>query len=142
MKNNNLSKKNNKSQSAMEFLIIISFIVMLILPGIFYFLHESRNLEKEMGIMQADKILKIIKINSEKVYYSGQGSKIEISFTLPNTIENASLDHNILYYKLRTQNGYSDVFQILNFNITGYLPKTQGSHTLIIESKGDYVLIS
>jgi len=81
-----------KSQQSFEFLTIfgIGLVLVTILTGIFYtYYSETRNsLDFEHITTIGDELL----LNSEEVYYMGQGNRITYQTNFPSMIENITIN--------------------------------------------------
>ncbi|MGM5484095.1 MAG: hypothetical protein ACQER9_04235 [Nanobdellota archaeon] len=87
-------KKSNKSQISVEYMVILSLSLMLIIPLI-GFVYSST--EESITDANTNMILttgkKMISV-SENVYYQGKGSKILLELNLPPEIKNITVLNN------------------------------------------------
>lgn len=84
-----------KSQSSMEFLIIlgIAFTFIILLGGIF--ISYSNSSQKNLNSDQIEKIGDELIAEIEKIYFRGSGNKIQYKANFPNDITNMTLHHRI-----------------------------------------------
>jgi len=126
----------------MEFVLIIGFVFAVLIPIVFYFYTNSKENNDRAMEQHLQDIADRIAEAADKVYYLGKPSKMSLDFYFPGRIEDAYIQGNEILFKYRIAGKISDVYAKTKAPINGTLPKTQGYHTVTIESKGDYVWIS
>ncbi|MBN1385587.1 hypothetical protein JW968_01260 [Candidatus Woesearchaeota archaeon] len=137
-----LIKRNKNAQASMEYLMILGFIAVIIIPLIMFFYFQSEDYRESAIENQLYQIAQDIVVNVEKVYYYGEPSMVTMKFTLPDKVASAQVrDHEVLFL-VQKRSGDSDVYETTEVNMTGSLPSTPGLHTITIESRGSYVIIS
>lgn len=133
--------KRGKAQVSMEYLIIVSFVVVLIIPMLVMFNKYSDETEDNIITSQANQIGRKIVDAAESVYYLGKPSKNTLKFSFPKDISNITIGNNELVFFMKTKVGVDEVVIYSPVNITGALSVNRGIHYVVIESKGDYVNI-
>ena len=133
---------NKSAQASMEYLMIIGFVAVIIIPLIMFFYFQSEDYRESAIENQVHQVAQKIIDNVEKVYYYGNPSKVTMQFTLPDKIVSAEVRSNDIVFVVAKRSGDSDVYQTTKVNMTGSLPSTPGLHTISIESKGGYVQIT
>ncbi len=131
-----------KSQVAMEYIILVGFVLVIIIPLIVLFYSQSSDITVQVKSQQVQSIGQNIVDNAESVYYLGEPSKVQIKIQLPENIKNTSINSKSIVFTLRTESGLTDVVVPSRVNISGSLPKSSGIHLVIIENKGNYVNIT
>ena len=136
------AKEMTKAQVAMEYLILVGFVLAVIIPLVIIFYNESENINLQVKTQQVYAIGQHIIDKAESVYYLGEPSKTRLKAHLPDSIDQIIIQNHTLLFKMRTKQGLSDVVISSKVNITGSIPKTVGLHFITIENKGNYVSIN
>lgn len=131
-----------KGQSALEYIVIIGFVLAVLIPLALYFYTSSKENNEMAMEKHLQQIADRITDYADKVYYLGKPSKISYEFYLPEKIQDAYIQGNEVNFKIRIGNMTADVYAKSKAPLNGTLPKKPGYHTITIESKGDYVWIS
>ena len=92
----------------------------------------SKDVDDQIALNQAERIVKNIVNNAESVYYFGEPSKVRLTVYFPQKIENVTITNNEINFVVRTKNGLTDVFKESTVNISGNLPTSYGYHDIII----------
>src|SRR3989338_599919 len=108
-----------KSQSSMEFLIVIGIAFLVIVPATYFFLNFSRESAEEITFYQFEAIGRDIVSTAESLFYSGESSKTVISLRMPKGIESAAIiDKRELVFNVSTSSGYTDFVFFSRVNLT------------------------
>lgn len=153
----------SKAQSSLEFLMIfgIGFSIIIIIGGLF--LTYSSGAKETLDQQQIDRIGQEIISSIEQIYFLGNGNRLTLNFNFPAGVENFTINHanngsvdfdylNITYFYsggviseiFTTKEAYTRfnctqcyVGTDINwFNVSDF---SEGSKTIRITSKGDYV---
>ena len=127
-----------KGQTALEYLIVASFVIAAIIPVFFYSLVYSSD---SIRLSQAQDAVNSISKVADFVYSFGEGSSYTVLVTLPENIENSTVSKNVLSLKLKTSSGLSDVIAITKASLNGTLPKTSGVYKILLNMTGASVTI-
>ena len=84
----------NKSQSSVEYLIIIAITLGIIVPTTYLFFNYGSESNVKLIDAQMNQIGRSMIDAAETVYYSGEGSKIILQLNMPESIANASIIGN------------------------------------------------
>ncbi len=79
--------KKRSGQAATEYIMIVAFAMMVILPATYFFYSYSHATSYRIKESQLNKMAKEILINSEKVYYLGYPSMVTIESQFPDNIK-------------------------------------------------------
>lgn len=133
---------STKAQMALEYMAVVGFTTITIIILIAISFTYSKDVDDQIVLNQAERIVKNIVNNAESVYYFGEPSKVKLTVYFPQKIENIIITNNEINFVVRTKNGLTDVFKESAVNISGNLPTSYGYHDVIIEAKGNYVWIN
>ena len=139
MRINGLSRK---AQVAMEYMILVGFLVVITIPLILVYNTQYRGTSQQIIANQADQIGQKIVDTAESIYYLGQPSKTTVKIYIPEQIESITIRDYEIMFKLMTSKGTDDVVKLSNVPLNGTLPSTSGMHYVTVQSVGGYVNIS
>ena len=132
-----------KGQISIEYLFMMGFTLLLLIPTIILFASESENIKSDIAAAHATQVARKIADKAEEMYYQGAPSKTTIMVSIPEGIENISFENKEIEISYRTSdNALEDIVQISPINMTGGINCTEGVHNIEIQSEGDYVSIS
>ena len=102
--------KIKKSQSSLEYMLVIAITFAIIVPTTYLFYSYSKGSSEEIKDSQIINIGNIIIDTAQTIFYSGQGSKATLELNVPDNIESATIiDSRELVFKLITSVGVSDI---------------------------------
>ncbi len=90
---------NQRSQVAMEFLIIAGFFVLLLIPTIYLFTEQINLLNSDSNGKQFLYALNIIDTNIRDTCFHGYGAKRTIALYIPRQVIINSSQNIVYYYK-------------------------------------------
>ncbi len=128
-----------KSQVSMEYMMIVGFSLLLIIPALLLFNEEKRDIKDSVTISQSDEIIRKLIDTSEKVHYLGEPSKITIKVFMPSNIKSISITNKSILFMLDIDNKDFPVYGYSTINISGNLSTGPGIRYISIESHGSYV---
>ncbi|MBW2977944.1 hypothetical protein KY331_03805 [Candidatus Woesearchaeota archaeon] len=135
-------KTNPKAQVSMEYVMLVGFTFLIIIPLIAIgFLYSSES-EDQIITSQIGQLSKKIVDAAEEVYYYGAPAKTVIDVYIPKNIKSANIVGNTILFKVQTINGITDVAYSSPVSINGTLPDSKGLKHIKVEAKGNYVWIS
>ena len=126
-----------KGQAAIEYMMIISMSLMILVPLLFVvnsYISESRD---EMKIRALEDGVDSIGEASEMVYFQGYPSKMRIDLYVPENVQTAEVNENIIKVRLWTNSGEIDIVTTTQANLTGSLPTNAGTHSIEIRAQED-----
>ena len=133
---------SQKAQVGVEYLMVFSFALIVILPVIYYFFLYSEGPATEMSIQQALLVGRRVVDNAEVVYSLGEGTRTTIRTYVPTTVVNSMVTNNEVVFMVTSSSGTSDVVYPSSVNIKGTLPNSTGVYYIHLEAFEDYVNIS
>ncbi|MBI2559214.1 hypothetical protein HYW20_07880 [Candidatus Woesearchaeota archaeon] len=131
-----------KSQVSVEYMFIMGFATLMAIPLLLIYYTYTSDSSDSVATGQALQIARKIVDSSESVYYLGKPSQTTLKLNFPENIYSTSLENYEVLFKIRTQNGITDIVQVSAVNISGSLPITQGIHIVTIKAEGGYVSIT
>lgn len=131
-----------KIQVALEYLIIISFALMVLIPYLLYLQNASQNLKEDNNLVIASNSLKKIGEMADWVFSQGEPARIEVLVQIPPNVEEISFNGKVMNWKVRTSAGLSDIYYISIANLTGNLPTKPGYYKILIQAIENGVNIS
>jgi uncharacterized protein (UPF0333 family) len=137
-----VTKLNRKAQVSMEYLIIVGFVAVIVIPMIIIFYSYADRTEDEIISNQVQKISLKISDAAEAMYYLGEPSRTRIRAYFPNNINNISIGNNEITFIMRTKDGIDHIVVYTPVPVLGSLDPHSGYHNINIRSKGGYVEIT
>lgn len=133
-----------KSQVATEYLIIVSFALMVLIPYILYLTNMSQGFSEDNILTTASDSVQKIGQTADLVYSRGEPAKLTISILMPSNVQEINFTHKTMNWKVKTSSGVSDVYynSVATFNMTSWLPTTPSYYDVIVEAIGSEVYIN
>lgn len=132
-------------QSAMEYLLIIGFSTMLLLPLIIIAFSESSNFADEVAAAQIRKAADRVGDAADAVYYTGPPAKRTLRLQFPERIQDVTIAATSITFRLQGQGGPYEYVAWTAANLTGTLGTFPGTHRITIEATdapGGQVVVS
>ena len=133
---------NKKAQSSSEFLLVVGFLLVILIPLIIIGFIYPQQGESQITAGQVTGMAMQIADAAEEVYYIGDPAKTTLKIYMPKNVESVEVIDDSIIFKVRTINGLTDVVEKLPFNATGNLTATEGTKIVKVESRGDNIWIS
>jgi len=127
-----------KGQVLVEFLIVLSIILLILLVIIGTSYQSSSQIGKVVANSQTKAFLDSLENSADSVYGQGVNAKTKIYIVVPDNVKNITFSSKSLIIGL--QNG-ERIGRNFNYNISGSLSGNGGDY-VSIESKANYVNIS
>ena len=113
--------KMPKSQSALEYLLVIALVLGIIVPTTYLLFRYSSESNAEIVDSRIIKIGRSIIDTAETVYFSGEGAKIVVELTMPEGVDDVHiLSNRELVFSITTEIGETEsvFFSSVNIPIT------------------------
>lgn len=108
-----------KSQSSLEYLLVVALTFAIIVPTTYLFYNYSKESSQEISDAQITKLGRSILDAAEVIFYSGQGSKTILDLNIPGTISSVQIvDGRELIFNMTTSFGISELVFFSTVNIT------------------------
>ena len=130
------------AQISTEYLVITGFIFLVTAFLILFFLEESNNLDDDINMIHAEKVIKTIADSADRVYSLGQGSKTTVHASIPEKVIDSGVKEKYLYFNISTTKGSINADDSTHAKLNGSLPKKQGLYQISIESRKGFVQIN
>ena len=132
-----MRKGVSKGQAAIEYMMIISISMVILVPLMFIVNSYISGSRDEMKIRSMEDSIDSLGESAEMIYFQGYPAKMTMKFYVPERAKNATLDGNLIWIKLGTDSGYTDIVTTTQANMTGVLPTEPGSYMLEIMATED-----
>src|SRR3989344_4878275 len=131
-----------KTQAATEYLMIVGFVIVILIPGIYLYMKYSQESQDSVINAKVDSITNEIVKAAEQVYTYGEGSQTTISIDLPKNIVAISFQNNeIVFTVINSKGQQSEIAKSANVNLIGEITLIQGIKKINIMSLGDVVSV-
>ena len=131
-----------KSQVSVEYMLVMGFAALLTVPLLMIYYTYSADTADSVAVSQSMQIARKIVDASESVYYLGKPSQTTLKFNFPDRIQSTSLSNREVVFRIKVQNGLSDIVQVSAVNMSGALPTSQGIHIITIKADDGFVQIT
>jgi hypothetical protein len=131
-----------KSQVSIEYMLIIGFATLMVLPLLLIYYTYSSDSKDAVGTGQAMQIARKIVDSSESVYYLGKPSQTTLKLNFPEGIQSTNISGKEIIFKMRTNQGIAEIVQVASVNMSGTIPKSQGIHIITFKAEEGYVKIT
>lgn len=117
-----------KSQIAIEYLIIMAFILFITIPSVIIYTRQSETIKEEVIMSQAFSAIQKIADSSESIFYLGPPSKETIKVYFPEQIDNATITN----YEIVVYVGRKSIYTASKIPLNGTILVTPGIHEIEI----------
>ena len=131
-----------KSQVALEYLIIISFALLVLIPYTIYLNDVSRNFREDSSLTIASDSIKKIGQDADWIYSQGPPAKIKMLIQIPDNVQNITFSGKTMKWMIKTSSGTSEIYYDSVANFTGSIPKNPGYYYVSIQAITNGVNIS
>lgn len=121
-----------RAQAAMEYLFVVGFGFMMLLPIIALFYSQSGSIEDEIILSQAEKALEEIRSAADQVYFLGVPSKQTLEVRFPDRVDDVTITNNRITMQVQSSTGARTTAKRTQANITGSVDSFSGIHVLTI----------
>jgi len=134
--------QQRNSQISLEYLILVGFVTLAIIPLILIYITFSQESGAEISAAQLNQLGHKIVGAAESVYYLGEPSQTTLVATIPSGIQAVNISGNELMFRLKTARGISDIAVYSTVNISGTLPVEAGTYRVVIIASSSGVNIT
>ena len=131
-----------KAQASVEYLVIVGFVAVIVIPMIIIFYTYAGRTEDQIISNQLQKIGLTIGDSAEAMYYLGEPSRTRLRAYFPKNIQEVTVGNNEIVFVVRTKQGDNHVVIYTVIPVSGSMNAHSGYHNINIESKGSYVEIT
>jgi hypothetical protein len=131
-----------KAEVAVEYLVIVTFAIMVLIPYILYLNDVSQGYSETNKLTIARNSVDKLGQTADWVYSQGEGARTKIDVLVPDGVESIEFMNRTINWKVRTSAGISDVYYVAVANVTGSIPTTPGYKSILIQAMRDGVNVS
>ena len=131
-----------KAQISMEYLIMVSFVVFIVLSLLGLALFYSSEITDTIKSSQVERFANELTDSAESVYYSGEPSKLTITGFVPAGVNSIEIKEKEIIFNISTSSGVNLRSFSSNVPLTGALSPTEGMKKIKITAESDKVVIS
>ncbi len=128
------ARRRNPGQAATEYMIVVALTLLILSPIISKGMSQIGQMKQEESLLSARHALNTIGDAARLVYSLGPPSRYEVSVGFPSNTVGAGIRNKLVYLNLSTGDGYTQLFEDFDFNVTGSISPAPGGHTLVIEA--------
>lgn len=140
--NRRFSPENRKSQASLEYLMVASVALLMLVPIMMSGWESTAELNNNINFQKARNAVSQIADAAKTVYFQGTPSAITINVVFPDNIILSNASGKEIYFKMRSKNITADVVEFLDFNVTGNLSTAPGLHEIYLEALPNVVNIT
>lgn len=129
-----------KAQASLEYLIVISIALLILIPAILYANDIIIFSKKELRKKLAENTVEMIAENSDWVNSLGPPSRVIVIVYVPELVEYINIsDFKIL---LKFKDSEEVILKETRANVTGFIPRDEGYYNILITAEQNFVNVS
>ena len=135
------SARTRLGQVSIEYLLVVSFTVLLLFPMLYLFYSQSGSFEGEVIATQTEKIAQRIVDSADSVYYLGEPSQQRLTVIFPSNIKSVAISGNSVVFLV---NGNPSDYEVVKWsvaNLTGNISRSEGIHHITLAARQTGVII-
>ncbi len=133
--------RKKRCQASLEYMVIIGFSVLLLIPLLLIYANEKSDLDIKVNSNQAQIILRKICDSAESVFYLGEPSKTRLKVYMPKYVEDIYFINNTLIFDVMAGDSVTEIPNVCLVNITENLTTNAGFQFINIEARENDVLV-
>jgi len=131
-----------KAQSAMEYYTIVVVALIILLPLSVYVYQLLHQYGDDTKLSLAKDAVNELGETADWVFSQGPPARYTFqSFYIPEGIEDASLDNNMILFRIKTSAGISDIYYNTIAPLNGSIPTKSGYYPIAVIAHGNNVTI-
>jgi uncharacterized protein (UPF0333 family) len=134
--------KHSRAQVSMEYILIISFSLLLAMPLVIIFLYNSSAFNTSVVNSQSGKVLQEIVGAAETVHYLGEPSQKIVSVYFPKSVQQVIFSDKYVAMVMNETGSTHYIYKYSNINFTGNITTYPGLHVLKIAAVNNTVSIT
>ena len=131
-----------RAQIAFEYLFIVGFAFILLIPVIILYFSQSVGIEDEVIGAQGQKVMNELVAAIDSVHFLGPPSKRTLKLRFPKRIDAVNIQDNILVFVIQGPGGTYDLTGVAAANITGTIGTFSGVHIITVTALDNSVNVS
>ncbi len=125
----------------MEFLIVMAFTFLLIIPLVLFFGRESKDAVEDVNLAQVTQLARSLSNNAENVYAFGEPTSVTIRVYIPDGVENVTFGNGEILFTMIQKGEPITISEPVSMNISGSLNTGPGVHRIQLQAVGGAVVI-
>ena len=111
-------KNKNKGQVSLEYMVMLAVSLLIFATIIAYSLNMLGSVKSQLSVDTGYKAVEEIKEAADFIYVHGHPSKIRRSVSIPEGVENISIQDNVVRIKVSTSYSVTDIYDVTKGNMT------------------------
>lgn len=133
---------NKKVQAATEYLMVVGFVIVILLPGIYLYVKYSSESKDSVTNAKIDAITNEIIKSAEQVYSYGEGSQTAVSVDFPEGVIMVSFqDREIVFTVINSRGSQSEIAKVASIDLIGDITVIPGTKKINVKSLGNAVSV-
>jgi len=128
-----------KAQTSVEYLLIISVALLILIPVIYYANKMLIAYEDDNKISSAKNTVRKLGESVDWVFSQGSPAKLTVEIYIPKGVEGLTLNNKTINFQIKRTSGISDVYYETIADLTGTLPTNRGYYYVAITAYEDSV---
>jgi len=129
--------KRPLGQAAIEYMMIISITLVIMIPLLFLVNSYMSYGKDELKIRSLEDSVDSLAEASEMVYFQGYPAKMSINFYVPENVLITNVTDKFIRVRMMTASGITDIVAFTQANLTGNLPTQAGNYKVKIVAQED-----
>ncbi len=130
--------KGQKGQASIEFMIMLSILLVVLLGGIIFMSQQSDTTTSQFKRTATRTALQEMSSAAKDVYYQGIGARRTVPVYFSGGVSTIQFQDNAIIAQF--DNGEKTI-EYLGFNVSGNLTPDEGNTMVKLDSHGDYVYV-
>ncbi|MFB6166852.1 MAG: hypothetical protein ABEJ62_01160 [Candidatus Nanohaloarchaea archaeon] len=128
---------NRKGQAAIEYLAIVGLVLLFATPLLIRAQTSAGDLRRTADMVAASNALDTVSQAASFVYSQGEPARITFRVSVPSGVNLSNVTGNYIHFQMDGSHGGGDLYEILEFNVTGDIPPDRGVYTMVAEAVGE-----
>jgi uncharacterized protein (UPF0333 family) len=135
-------RSRRRAQVSFEYLLIIGFSFLLFIPLTALYLTTQGDVREGIAAGQTTRVAETLRDAAERVYVAGESARETLTIKLPEGIDSAQLDNTTILFTVHSRDGDFTIAASGFAPLTGTLPITKGTHTIVVTATTSGVVFS
>ncbi|MDY6788713.1 MAG: hypothetical protein SVV03_01995 [Candidatus Nanohaloarchaea archaeon] len=133
----------SKGQAAIEYLAMVSIALFIAAPLVIQTQQTSFELKNSFRSSLTKNALNNLEEAASLVNSQGEPAKVSIDIRLPEDIKQTNVTENYFHVAREVEGGrLAHFYNVMDFNVSGSIPNSQGKHTMVVEAWNEQVNVS
>lgn len=131
-----------RGQASVEMVVILAISMSVILLVLVIYDQTSTSLLSQSSVSETKAAVNNLADAIEAVHVQAVGARTTVFITLPGSVKGSTIQNRTLSVVLSGPGADRNIYRTFDFNVTGNLSTTPGTHLVNVESKMGYVEVS